>query len=176
MPVNISKGSGKDDEVVERIIAGKYERIGWKIGKSQKQNRCPACFSAIKLASVKKSQGALKMNSTPSQRSMTRDERYLIFTKIDENYDRNKNSYNGSWNDEKIAKDFNVPRAWVSTIRDENFGPDTNEQVTMIITEANLLLGEFKSAAPIAEGIIKQLQELTKKADRIEEQLRDLRK
>ncbi len=181
MSSNTTKGRGDDSEQVQRMITSKFEKHGWKVGKTPAQNRCPSCFTAIKLASVRKSkernmenEKVVPLNATPSQRAMTRDERYLIFTKIDENYDRNKGSYTNDWTDEKVAKDFNVPRIWVSTIRDENFGPDTNEQVTLIIAEATELHEKIKAASPKLEAAIKEMAALSERADKMINAIRSL--
>ena len=111
--------------------------------------------------------------STPG-RIMTRDERYLIFTKIDENYDRNKGCYASDWSDEKVAKDFNVPRLWVSTIRDENFGPDTNEQVAQIIEEAKTIYANIQEATPKVNDLVRELTSLSAKADKMMSMLQNL--
>jgi hypothetical protein len=105
---------------------------------------------------------------------MTRDERYLIFTKIDENYDRNKGCYSGDWSDEKVAKDFNVPRIWVSTIRDDSFGPDTNEQVALIIEEAKTIYANIQEATPKVNDLVRELTSLSAKADKMMSMLQNL--
>ena len=54
---------------------------------------------------------------------MTRDERRIIFEKINEIYVGEKVGYSDSWDDEKVAKDLGVPRAWVSAIREDMIWP-----------------------------------------------------
>ena len=179
--VNYMKTRGDDDDVIERQIAHKFEKHGWKVGRTPSQHRCPACFSAIKISSARKSKEhemengkVVSITPTPAARTMTRDERYLIFTKIDENYDRNKGSYTGDWSDDKIAKDFNVPRIWVSTIRDDNFGPDTNEQTVTIIAEAKSLLENIKATELRIDPLVKEMSTLTEKADKMLLMLRNI--
>ena len=56
-------------------------------------------------------------------RTMTRDERRIIFEKLNDVYVSEKVGYMEDWNDEKVAKDLGVARAWVSGLREEMFVP-----------------------------------------------------
>jgi hypothetical protein len=55
--VNTMRLSGADDgSHIERFIIKKFERLGWKVGNSPKQHRCPSCYTAIKMAAKRKQQ------------------------------------------------------------------------------------------------------------------------
>jgi hypothetical protein len=56
-------------------------------------------------------------------REMGRDDRRIVFAKIDEVYLGEGNGYSQGWNDEAVAKDLAIPRAWVASVREEMFGP-----------------------------------------------------
>jgi hypothetical protein len=57
-------------------------------------------------------------------RTMTREERRKIWRYLDEVYDVPNTRYLDDLTDHKVAEALKVPRAWVSEIRDEAFGPD----------------------------------------------------
>lgn len=86
-------------------------------------------------------------------REMSRDDRRLIFAKLDEVYVDENTGYSAGWTDDKVATDLGVPRAWVAQIRDENFGPGTNEEITK-------LLGEVNETVRLHEGVKSRLIEL----------------
>lgn len=80
-------------------------------------------------------------------REMSRDDRRVIFSKIDAVYLDEKRGYSAGWNDETIAKDLGVPRAWVTKIREENFGTEGNaEDVIKLTTDMKALHGELEKA------------------------------
>jgi hypothetical protein len=181
------------EELQERHVTRKFEAMGWKIGKHARQNRCPACFSAIKIAATRKSREnhmdsssisskVVPINPTPvanappieHQRAQTRDDRRIIFEKIDDVYVDERIGYSTGWSDQRIATDLGVPRAWVSKIRDENFGADIDEAATAAMTAARAVLDEIRTIGSGAETIVRQLQELIVKADQIEATLKTM--
>lgn len=179
--------NGGAEDAQERHVMRKFENLGWKIGRNAKQNRCPGCFSAIKIAATRKSrENHMDSSSISSKvvpisgpaiephRPQTRDDRRIIFEKIDEIYVDEKVGYSAGWSDERIAKDLGVPRAWVAKIRDENFGPDIDEAATTAITAARAVLDEIRTIGGSAETIVRQLQELIAKAERIEAALKTM--
>ena len=149
--VNYMRNSGdNDDDLYEKMVATKFGRLGWNIGRTPQRHRCPKCFTAIKISSVKKSNAMKQLppenkvvsiitpevtSSIVNSRTMTRDERRIIFEKINEIYVGEKVGYSDSWDDEKVAKDLGVPRAWVSAIREDMFGPDVNEATSALAAE-----------------------------------------
>jgi hypothetical protein len=55
--INTMRQSGAEDEDrIERFIIKKFERLGWKVGSTHKQHRCPTCYVAIKMAAKRKQQ------------------------------------------------------------------------------------------------------------------------
>lgn len=66
-------------------------------------------------------------------REMSREDRRLIFAKLEEVYIDERVGYTANWNDQRVADDMAVPRAWVEEIRDQNFGPQKAEQSAEII-------------------------------------------
>lgn len=74
-------------------------------------------------------------------RTMSRDDRRIIFGKLETCWSDAKKTYDDGWTDERVVKDLGVPRAWVSTVRDENFGPIVTIDVEALKTEIEGLKG-----------------------------------
>jgi len=187
--VNTVRSHGDDDEQVERKVADKFERLGWKIGKSTSQHRCPSCFTALKVAAKKRNEQLkvvpinpmetkpiepieatsviVEVPQAPTKRP-SRDERRIIHNKIDEKYVSEAIGYTSGWNDKKVADDLGVPVAWVAEIRDENFGPNIDEVMAETVSNAKALLDELKAARYTAEPILAALKALDERAVKIE--------
>ena len=74
---------------------------------------------------------------------ISKDARRLIYLKLDETHDGEK--YIEDWSDEKVAQNLGVARNWVTRIREElSFGPDTNEQ-TSVLDDGDNLLAKIKT-------------------------------
>jgi len=204
--VNKMRRHGEDDSgIIERMLADKFERIGWKVGNAPKHHRCPACFTAIKSAAIRKKEERMSdnrnekvvpitatpnapanapVNGTPQPpRPMTRDERYLIFKKIDEHYIGETVGYHEAWNDDKIAKDLGVPVVFVATVREESFGPNIDEHSVKVMTDAKTLLADIRQAASDMGPMIKQIEpfmkhlhELVARSSSIEKSLKELQR
>ena len=169
--INTVQGGGEDNDIVERIVTQKFEHHGWKIGKTVKQHRCPKCFSAIKLANVRKPYKVDAMDNkvvsinAEKPREMSREEKRIIFERLNMVYVSEKVGYSEDWSDEKVAADVKAPRAWVSAVREEMFGPDINEKSVTALNEAREVLTELSP-------VIQQLQKLIGKAEAIEKNLK----
>lgn len=112
-------------------VAGIFRRRGWNIGAVPRKDRCPACNPT-----APKEKPAMPPEPTPAPapaspptpraeppRKMEREDRRIIFAKLEEVYIDENRGYSPGWNDERLSKEMGVPRAWVEAIRDENFGP-----------------------------------------------------
>ena len=88
-------------------------------------------------------------------REMNKEDRRLIFAKIDEVYlDK---SYSKDWDDKKVAVDLGVPLAWVARIREENFGPEgIGEEQQKTMAEARDLIKRLSIENQLLEDQIKQ--------------------
>ena len=73
--------------------------------------------------------------------SPSREDRRVIFAKLQDVYIDERVGYSDGWSDQRVATDLGVARAWVKSIRDENFGPEaSNDETRRIIAEANAIL------------------------------------
>lgn len=186
LPVN-SFRTATETELENRHIQKKFEQAGWRIARSAKSHRCAGCLAAARNAAMAKkvdreadvdSKPKVETDVTPPAakptvappREPTRDERRIIFQKLNEVYVDEKSGYSESWTDAVVAKDLGVPRDWVRNLRDEMFGPEgANEEIRASIEEARKLLDEAKAIGVSAqEGIMAQLKALLHKAEKIE--------
>lgn len=114
-------------------IARFFIARGWRIGATARKDRCPACRKPQRqpkeppqMAADPKIVNITSPKPGASEkppREMSREDRRLIFAKLEEVYVDEKVGYSAGWHDERVAKDMAVPRAWVELIREENFGP-----------------------------------------------------
>lgn len=102
---------------------------------------------------------------TEQPREMSRDDRRIIFAKIDEVYVGN--GYSAPWTDAGIAKDLGVPRAWVAQVREEMFGPEgSNAEFDAFLAKAAPVITDLKN---LHRSVQTQLEEARAIAARVEE-------
>ncbi|MET3996048.1 hypothetical protein ABID65_007720 [Bradyrhizobium sp. S3.9.2] len=187
---NLRNGAGDDVEV--QLLKRKLETRGWKTGSKPAQHRCPKCFSSIKATAARRASensaaatnGETPVSVTPikslkdvAARMLGREDRRIIFEKLNEVYVNDKVGYGAGWTDEKVANDLGVPRAWVKLIRDENFGDEVaNEEIRQKLAEASKLLDEVKKTTAQAEAIVTDLKRLNHEAEHIGKALDTIRK
>ncbi|MGY3130070.1 hypothetical protein ACVWZM_000752 [Bradyrhizobium sp. USDA 4501] len=193
MPVNNFPGrNGSGNDVEFQFVKRKLEARGWKIGSKPAQHRCSKCFSSIKATAARRApengspamNGGASVSVTPiksfndvAARMLGRDDRRIIFEKLNEVYVNDKVGYSAGWTDERVASDLGVPRAWVRLIRDENFGDEmANEEIRRQVADASRLLDEVKKATAQAEVIVADLKRLNNEAERIGKSLDVVRK
>lgn len=122
-------------------------------------------------------------------REMSRDDRRVIFAKLDEVYLDEKRGYEQGWSDHRVATDLGVPRKWVETIRAENFGNiGTNEDMAAFMAEAEALLtgarkalADAKEAREAVEKVLRNpvflsLPDISNRLGRVEKLATEVRK
>lgn len=83
---------------------------------------------------------AVEGASQEPPREMSREDRRIIFAKLQDVYIDEKSGYADQWTDITVAKDLNVPRAWIEQIREENFGPvKSNAEITQFLQQAGVV-------------------------------------
>jgi hypothetical protein len=101
---------------------------------------------------------------------MTRDDRRIVFEKLNEVYLNDKVGYAKGWTDETVAVDLGVPRAWVRLIREENFGDEVgNEDIREQVREAQAMLAQVRAIEP-------EMRRLLGMSDKIERSLAEIQK
>jgi len=169
--------SGDDDIQTARRAQTKFEKLGWKIGKREKEDRCPKCVSPT--ATVihmpppqEQSPRADLMQSTtpvneivpqpepppadppkpkgsagqlaPGGRAITRADKRVIITKLEDVYGSEETGYQSGWSDQRVAHDLNCPAGWVAQVREENFGPGDNPEIRAMRDEVRAAVAEMK--------------------------------
>lgn len=145
-----------------------FGQKGWTVGTREKHDRCP--FHTRKHA---EGQRALEeqmakppvgfiTNDVPSAarahkppethihavippEQMSKQDRRIIFSKLEEVYLNEETGYSEGWSDERVAGDLGVPVAWVAEVREPNFGPNKSEQAVALLREGRALLDEIRS-------------------------------
>jgi len=143
--VSESIGSSKvGGSLPVEVIARKFTEKGWILGPNDQRDLCPGC--ALK----EKEKPLLKVVDKPTPekpREMGRDDRRIIFEKLNEVYLDEKTGYASGWSDHKVASDLACPRKWVEVVREEMFGSiGTNAEMSEFLSEAEALLAESRKA------------------------------
>lgn len=154
----------KPPEAIEQY----FRNHGWEIGSTARKDRCPDCLKATA------TKPALRVVEAEPPRQMERDDRRVIFAKIDELYDTN--GYVAPWTDRKVAEDLGVPQAWVEQVREEMFGPaGSNPDLDEYLRRVDLVEKDFDAVrqemADLVAGIGKQLGELQALARKVEKEI-----
>jgi len=171
---------GKD--MAQDILPKKFRAMGWEVGKRDKDDRCPSCVKrdrdarrrarltvveqeppVSKSTFLAQALEAVAAHEAKQPREMSRDERRLIFAKLDEVYLDEKRGYDNGWSDKRVADDLGVPRAWVARIRDENFGPEnTNPEARALVAEAKAILSDSKALLDRVDGLQRRIEAIEK--------------
>lgn len=149
-----------------------WQRGGWTIGKNPSGDLCPACSSEKRKARRARTEPQMpsaevipmtsarsvppKIEAEPP-REMERDDRRIIFSKLDEHYLSADKGYSAGWTDKRIADDLGVPRAWVANVREEMFGPARdNEEIRAVRSELDQLKTAIEPAERRVDALLAQ--------------------
>lgn len=103
-----------------------------------------------KTAAKAAAKDAVKTNAVAVEppREMSRDDRRVIFAKLNEVYIDESKGYDNGWSDHRVAVDLGVPRAWVASVREEMFGPDkSNAEARQLVQDGRALKDEMQGWA-----------------------------
>lgn len=139
-----NKGNG----IAMALVQQKMRHRGWEIGNRASGDTCPDCIAARQKKRNKepeKESNVVNFIKAEEPPTMSREDRRLIFAKIDEVYLDETLGYSDGWTDSRVAEDLGVPLAWVKTIRAENFGEErSNAALLANLEEAKWTLNEAK--------------------------------
>ena len=146
-------------------IVGQFTTRKWMVGLTVADDLCPACV----LRKRQEVQRQIdRINEMPKDvvvpikaeqpRTMSRDDRRIIFSKLEAVYLDEKRGYDEAWTDERVSKDLGVPRAWVATVRDENFGPVVTVDVEAIKAENEFLKAHLVEQQALASTMYDRLK------------------
>lgn len=131
------------------LVQQKMRHRGWEIGSRASHDLCPNCLDK-KHKKPAKTEAKLEETvvtfiKAEEPPSMTREDRRVIFAKIDDVYIDENTGYSDGWTDERVATDLGVPLAWVRNIRAENFGEErSNSSIIQQLEEAKKTLDDAK--------------------------------
>lgn len=163
--VNTMSGAREGMDTKEhQFAARRFSEMGWEVGANSSRHRCPGCA----VTDEKQGETSMALNITPLPvRQMTREDRRIIFEKLNEVYLDEKHGYSDDWTDKKVANDLGVPQAWVAQIRDENFGSiGTNASIDDDLAKISQHIEEMRKVA----------KALNERADTLERKMVDIRK
>lgn len=181
-----------------------FRRRGWSVGRSRSHDLCPKCNprfgkakahrAVAKLAVVvprppvnppqipqpaSKIKGVEPMldlvtnNPRPEVRQPTREDRRRVLDEIAACY--MDIGYAGHTTDATLAAKLDVPRVWVSEIRDEFFGPDQNEATVTFRADVDKLIRLGRSLEDRAMTLAAEAEALRQEAERIANLAKDRR-
>lgn len=160
-------GSGSDERE-QRIAARKFSELGWEVDLRKGKHFCPECQLSPQVKQQKKDDEAMA-NVVSIPRQMGRDDRRVIFEKLNEVYLDEKRGYETPWTDETVAKDLGTPRAWVQQVREEMFGPvGSNPDIDVFLKGFESL----RASAAAAEEFVTKFRALEPKVEAIQKAVR----
>lgn len=165
-------------------VTARFRSKGWYVSNKEGHDICPSCIEKQKKTSVKKESNVVALKPeiiVEPPREMKREDRRLIFAKIEDVYLDEAQGYSSGWSDKKVSADLGVPLAWVRSIREENFGSEGhNEDVKAIIEEGKDLLSKIDVEMGLFEKAIsdagKRKEDFLKRYDHLARRLNEIEK
>ncbi|SHF01710.1 hypothetical protein SAMN02745157_1447 [Kaistia soli DSM 19436] len=148
VPSRGATGRGMPPEAINRMFRAK----GWELGIAAFSERCPDCVAAAKISETMEEPAMPEIKSPNSiaaiaalpataPRSITPDDRRLIFVKLGDVYDDGAGGYVVGWTDKRVSQDLGCPLAWVSEVREQMFGPlKANPEILALLEECRRIL------------------------------------
>ena len=132
--------------------------------RNPRHHLCPKCQEKrAKVIPMTSTEKPIAVGLVPP-REMSREDRRIVFAKLNDVYLDERAGYSSGWSDQRVADDLNIPRAWVKSIREENFGPDgASEEIRAALYEAKDVIGaarkhqdEIARMKAAAESLLKR--------------------
>lgn len=151
------------------VIVKKMQARGWVMSQRRRNDLCPKCASKKaarpKVERIADYLATLPIKKEPAMqteqpRKPSRDEKRLIVLAIEDHYDDKVRSYAAGWSDDKIAADLNVPRKWVSDLREEFYGPVVDPELADLERKVASLTVDLEAANAVIEAIRRSLNDL----------------
>lgn len=185
---------------IESTIARKLESEGWKTLKAKDGPVCPSCVargtaepSKLHVIEARPEDQAKPIpiknfkdldiltltqlgQTSPKPPELTKENRRVILAKLEDVYVDETTGYSAGWTDAKVAADLGVPRAWVTTLRAENFGPEGNEEIKVALAEAKELMAAINKAMCAFGEQNRIIDELERRAEKIERTIIEIEK
>lgn len=183
-----------DVQLPPNVVKKKFEQKGWFIGKDERHDVCPACIdkkkqerrarrttgTIIEAASIFQPTASTKGEVMDAKTEApiaqaTRDDKRIIFAKLNEAYINATEGYQTPWTDKKIAEDLGVPLAWVRDIREEMFGPASdNQEVREVLAKAEHLVDESRTLVTESAKIHAEITSFIGRANNVNGSIQDM--
>lgn len=190
-------------ELPTEVVRKKFRQRGWEVGKDRTRDVCPVCIENVRVARRQSKEAKLKVvypgpsdelskvsqeavgkvqafkaSAAPEPpETMSRDERRIVFAKIEEHWAGENEGYTAPWTDQKIASDLGVPVGWVAEVRSDFFGEvRDNSEIRELLGRATQAAIEASQKVAAGAQLLKEAQSLTNKANTLNGELADLRK
>ena len=164
------------DDLARELVPRKFRERGWEIGRRDVDDRCPGCVA--KEEAKRRSKVVKLVEAAPSvdaPREMQREDRRIILAKLNDIYLDEQRGYDNGWSDHRVAEDLGVPRKWVETLREENFGPaGDNEGLRKFAADVKALVADLAAFSARADELTKLGNALADDAKRTRDALRPL--
>lgn len=189
MNTSQASGAGHDDEILQRRTQRKFEDLGWTVGKRDREDLCSDCrLDKRKPGAPSKSTLLATATPTPiiditpptpdpqpaplhkpksngSIAPLTREDRRIIYAKLEDVYESETTGYMEGWSDDRVARELALQIDWVATVRKENFGEwKDNPTLRLLIEETQQAIGESKVVTALVQS---QFSELQQQLDRL---------
>lgn len=146
-----------------------FQAKGWVVGSGPRKDFCPvhaALASRKGRAEMPANDIEAPARKADAPREITREERGIIFAKIGDVYGSDR--YVTPWTDQKVADDLGVPRAWVSDVREQFYGPEgSNPLYDQLLTENVELQRERAAMAKERKVALELIRKGTEAAQKI---------
>ena len=198
----VTSGCGQQGELLDKVPGGmapaliesRFQNKGWQVGRDSSDDYCPSCVatrqaerrakrfksvSEIKSPPVQPEETKVEtvmtaLNGSDAPHEMSRADRRIIFSQLEECYGDETTGYKDGWSDSAVAKHLgsHIPVAWVAAVREENFGPtkdngevrDMLSRVEAMRQEAINLLVEAKKVRIEAAAVVEKINDLAHKS------------
>lgn len=148
-------------------IEKKFTQKGWVVGSNENWDTCPDCVSKFSKPALKivPKEEVTPMKPEPKlvvaePRAMQRDDRRIIFEKLNGVYLDEKRGYDPEWSDHRVATDLGVPRVWVEQVREEMFGPIATNPAIEDFMKGVQELRAYSDRIKAVEEVRKQVEEI----------------
>lgn len=189
--------------IPEDACMAMFRTRGWDIAKNGKRRICPDCCAKGREVrrAINEAQKALDQEKSETRtgkqqkearamttrdtstvkaeppREMSRDDRRIVFEKLNEVYVSEKVGYDKGWSDKRVSEDLGVPRAWVVQVRDEMFGPShESEAAGDMLKRIEAISSEVVSIKTEAATLSDRLKKLFQNHSDLLAEARDLKR
>lgn len=164
-PVSVAAAAIVDQGLSEQQIKAVFSTLDY-----DKLNRKTAPTEKKEMTNI------VAMVVPEEPKKLGRDERRLVFEKLNEHYVSEATGYANGWSDKRVADELGCPRKWVEDVREEMFGPvkvnnDAEHFVELVgrleqkmfeakaqLDAAHKALGEAEAAVKTADGAQRVVQ------------------